>query len=116
MKRIGIALLLGLTLLTGCAPTPETTSTRGGATQPEQVVVPDITGLPANEALQALTAVDLDLRAIDDEEDRIVGRLRKWQVISQTPEPGTTVDAGSMIDGRVKPNQDDPSQRDAVRP
>lgn len=109
MKRLAGVLLAGSILLTGCTAPPTTSGTNpAGAKALEQVVVPDIRDLPANEALEVLNDINLDLRAIDDEEDRIVGRLSTWQVVSQTPKPGATVDAGTTVDGYVLPTDPAP--------
>lgn len=58
----------------------------------EQVTVPPVVGQTLNAARQQLSAVDLDYSSSEEASDRPVG-----EVIEQSPNAGTRVDAGSSV-------------------
>ncbi len=63
----------------------------------EKVQVPKVSGLPVDQAIQALNAVDLQASVKEVFSDRVDPGV----VISQDPKPGETLDKGSTVTIRV---------------
>ncbi len=61
---------------------------------PEKIVVPDVTGMTEEEAVEALTAVGLTL---GDTEETNSETVDAGLVISQSPEPGVEVELGNSV-------------------
>ena len=61
---------------------------------PEKIVVPDVTGMTEEEAVEALTAVGLTL---GDTEETNSETVEAGLIISQSPEPGVEVELGNSV-------------------
>jgi serine/threonine-protein kinase len=84
-----VAIIVGLTLIgIGAA---YAFGLLGG---PEKIVVPDVTGMTEEEAVEALQAVGLTL---GDTEETNSEEVEAGLIISQSPEPGVDVELGSSV-------------------
>lgn len=113
MKRSWLLALTAVVVLAGCGSGVGLPDGDSSGLAGNQVVVPDVVGLSGDEALRAMTDVDLDLRTRDDATGRIVGRLARWVVIEQDPKAGQRVESGLMVNARVV-RVDPPADRAGV--
>jgi serine/threonine-protein kinase len=61
---------------------------------PEKIVVPDVTGMTEEEAVEALTAVGL---TVGDTEETNSEDVEAGSIITQSPEPGVEVELGTAV-------------------
>lgn len=65
--------------------------------EPADITIPDVTGLPLIEAISTIRRLGLEVEAKDAVEDRSILVQGNWQVVRQTPVPGSVVPFGTEV-------------------
>jgi hypothetical protein len=81
-----------------------------------EVEVPDVAGEALPDARSTLADLGLETDEVDVDEDRTVFSARNWEVESQSPEPGTTLETGDPVTLDVFRPQDREDADDGAMP
>ncbi|WP_411375701.1 excalibur calcium-binding domain-containing protein [Arthrobacter sp. MPF02] len=105
-STLALVVLTGL-LLTGCGGAKQTATEPAAAatavsTTLEKATVPGVVGTLLDKATERLEDLGFEVEAVDIVDGKSIVVQKNWQVVTQDPTEGATVDKGSVVKLGVK--------------